>query len=397
MEKNKKKKTKKWIRPRHKFYFWILRIVFYPILKIRYKYVYKREDKAVPKKCIIMCNHQATLDPAFMILPLHRPIYFIMSEDLFTLGPISSIIRHVIAPISKAKSKSDINTIRQTLKVLGEGGTVAIYPSGNRSLSGKEWHIDFSTAKLVKMAKAPLVLYNICGCYGSDPRWGKGVRKGKTTMELKKVISAEQIQEMSLDEIYNEIVTALDVDDRSLNVNFKSKRSAEFVERALYYCPHCHSFNTLTSKGKILSCKNCDFKAEYGEDLLFKQIEGELPYSTIREWFDAQQIFLKERAGETDQTLFSDELVLSRTIKDFKRDKKQKSSISANRDGVIVKTESGKVYDVKFNEIYGATILGKRKINFYLPDDIVLQIKGNETFNSVKYLHLYECTKEADK
>ncbi len=393
----KKNKTKKWIRPRHKIYFFFIRVVFYPILKIRYRCKFKREDKLVPKKCIIMCNHQATLDPAFLVLTLRRPIYFIMSEDLFTLGFASKIIKHVIAPISKSKSKSDINTIRQTLKVLGEGGTVAVYPSGNRSLSGKEWDIDISAAKLVKMAKVPLALYNICGCYGSDPRWGKGVRKGKVVTSLKKVLTPEQINQMSVEEIHAEIVKTLDVDDSALNVNFKSKHRAEYLERALYYCPQCKSFNTLTSNGAEFGCTNCDFKVEYGEDLTFKPISGELPYGTVREWFDEQKQALFSEVKKAEADLFSDQKVLARTIVNFKRDKKQTASITANRDGVVVLTENGNRYDAKFSEIYGATILGKKKINFYLPNDIVLQIKGDERFCSVKYLHLYEAYKTEDK
>ena len=393
----KKKKTKKWIKFRHKVVFFLLRPLFCLFLKKRYKLKVNKEEKKVPAPSIIMCNHQCTLDPFFLCFSLRRPVYFVMSEDLFTLGFISKVLVWLLAPISKSKSKSDINTVRQTLKVLGEGGTVCIYPSGNRSLSGKEWDIDISAAKLVKMAKVPLVLYNLKGGYGADPRWGKGVRKGKTEIGVNKIITAEQIKEMSAEELHAEIVNALDVDDASLNVNFKSKHRAEYLERALYYCPQCKSFNTLTSNGVEFGCTNCDFKAEYGEDLTFKRISGELPYKTVREWFDVQKQALFSEVKNTDTDLFSDQNVLARTIIKFKRDKNQTASITANKDGVVVLTENGNRYDVKFSEIYGATILGKKKINFYLPNDIVLQVKGDERFCSVKYLHLYEAHKTEDK
>ena len=393
MEKTKKVKKKKWIKGRHRVVFFLLRGIFYPILKIRYKLKYKKEEKKLPSPCIVMCNHQATFDPFFISITLRRPVYFIISEDLFTLGFISKLIVWLIAPISKSKSKSDINTIRQTLKVLGEGGTVALFPSGNRTLSGREWEIDVSTAKLVKMAKVPLVLYNICGGYGTEPRWGKGVRKGRLEVGVKTIITPEQIKEMSVEELHAKIVEALDVDDSKLNARFKSKRSAEHLERALYYCPECSSFNTLTSKGKILSCSNCGFKTEYGEDLKFKAISGELPFSTVREWYDAQAVKLLEYAKTTDEELFSDK-VIARTIKNYKRDKESRANISATKKSVFVKTDDGKNYELSLNDIYGATVLGKRKINFYLDGDVVLQIEGDQTFSAIKYLYLYQFNKE---
>ena len=387
------KPPKKWVKFRHKAVFKLLRGVMAGYFKLKYGLKSSNDQKKVPSPCIVMCNHQAVMDPFFLSTAFRRPIYFVMSEDLFTLGFTSKLIRWLVEPIPKSKSKSDINTIRYTLKVLKEGGTVGLFPSGNRTLSGREWKIDVGAAKLVKMAKVPLALFNLKGGYGSDPRWGGSVRKGKITASTVKVLSTEEIRDMSVEELHREIVTALDVDDTTIGVKFKSKKSAEYLERALYYCPNCGSFNTLRSKGKFLGCTACDLKAEYTEDLAFKPISGNLTFKTVREWYDEQELKLKEKAADSSDVLFFDDVEV-RLIENYKRKKLGDGKITASKTGVDVQTKKGKAFDVKFGEIAGCTVLGKRKINFYLDDGLTLQIKGSKRFSGLKYLHLYNFYKE---
>ena len=84
-----------------------------------------------------------------------------------------------------------MQAIRDCLRVLKEGGAVGIFPEGNRTLTGAQWEMTDSVAKFVKLSKVPLVLYNIEGGYGSDPRWGVSKRKGKMRGYVKLGITAE--------------------------------------------------------------------------------------------------------------------------------------------------------------------------------------------------------------
>ena len=86
---------------------------------------------------------------------------------------------------------------------------------------------------------------------------------------------------------------------------------------------------------------------------------------------------------------------LKRIIYDKKRHDLGRAEIIASNYGVKIRLKNGELFDLKFEDLYGVTILGKRKINFYLPDGKTLQLKGSKRFNSVKYLHLYEFITEA--
>ena len=183
----KESKKERWTKPRHKAVFAFLRAVMTPFFKLKYNY------RAIPAPkidgpCLILNNHQATMDPFFVAASFKRPLYFFASDDLFNLK-VSPLIRWLVNPIPKSKSLSDLNAVRTALKVFREGGAVSIAPEGNRTLSGRLWEMNDSIAKLAKLSKVPVVIYNLFGGYGTDPRWGDGIRRGtKYEGRVKRII-----------------------------------------------------------------------------------------------------------------------------------------------------------------------------------------------------------------
>ena len=144
------------------------------------------------------------------------------------------------------------------------------------------------------------------------------------------------------------------------------------------------------SDKEFITCKNCDFKAEYATNLTFKPITGELPYDCVKAWFDDQSKKLDE---VKDSITLSDEKVQMRMIDGHKRDKLVECDITADKNALSVIIDGVKT-DYPYSDLYGVTVLGKKKINYYLSNGLVLQIKGFDRFNSIKYLDLYELYKK---
>ena len=191
-----KKKQKHWVKKRHAAVFAFLRFAMAPFLWLRYHY---RAEKAPIRKgpCIVLSNHQATMDPFFISKAFPFQLYFYASDDLFNLK-VSPLIRYLAAPIPKSKSVADLKAVMISLRVLREGGAIGITPEGNRTLSGRLWEIGDSVAKLVKTAKVPLVLFNLCGGYGTDPRWGVKIRRGtKFVGRVRRILTPEEYAGMS--------------------------------------------------------------------------------------------------------------------------------------------------------------------------------------------------------
>lgn len=107
------------------------------------------------------------------------PVYYVASEDLFSNGFVSGLLRYAVAPIPIRKQTTDIRSVMNCIKVAKEGGTIAIAPEGNRTFSGRTEYIKPSIVGLVRVLKLPVAFIRIEGGYGVQPRWSDVVRKGK--------------------------------------------------------------------------------------------------------------------------------------------------------------------------------------------------------------------------
>lgn len=379
-----------WVKSRHKAVYAFFKPIFRLYTKQRYNF------NAVPSglkkgSYLIMSNHQASFDPIFLALSFDFPIYYFASDDLFTHKFISPALKFLVAPIPKSKSMKDLQAVRDCVQVLKEGGSVGLFPEGNRTYTGKPWAIDISAAKLAKIARVPLVLYNLSGGYGSDPRFAHSVRKGKITGEAVKVLQPEEYMKMSNEQLLEIIVNTLDVDELHPKTPFKSKQSAEYLERVLYYCPDCKKEGYLHSQGNIFFCKNCGLSVKYTEYLRFETVKGYCPFQNIKEWHDEQFLRLKERVKKTEnnnkETFFTDTNVRLMVYRKGRRKQKlDKGSLVITADKLTLHGKTDIVFEIK--NITAMTVLGKNKINFYTEDNIY-QLKGEKRFNALKYLRLF--------
>ncbi|PWM72403.1 MAG: hypothetical protein DBX59_06395 [Bacillota bacterium] len=379
-----KKKKNIWVKKRHARVYAFLRVALAPIMRIKYRYKPIKSD--LPKgPYLILSNHQASMDPFWVSKSFRFQIYFFASDDIFNLK-VSPIIEYLVAPIPKSKSLTDLQAVKDALRVLREGGAVGVFPEGNRTLSGGQWEMGDSIAKLVKVSKVPLVLYNLCGGYGTDPRWGGKIRRGtKYVGFVKRVVQPEEYAAMSVEELFALIKKELDVNDALSGERYKSRRRAEYIERALYLCPECGGVSTFVSHKTHFRCAECGTSAEYTEDMkISPPIAG---YRRILEWFEweKKEIAARVLAGER----VSDEGVLFRESIKFKRKKKlDGSGVAIDKDNLYVTGGAAEqVYPLK--DIVALTMVGKKKFNFYYGNRI-LQIKGDKRFCAVKYAHIFD-------
>lgn len=298
MQEKKTKKQNLWVKKRHARVFAFLRFAMGGFMRIKYHY---KAEKAPIKEgpCLILHNHQATMDPFFVSMAFRFPVYFIASDDLFNLK-VSPLIRYLAAPIPKSKSMKDLAAVKNAMRVLKEGGAVGIAPEGNRTFSGRQWEtVPDAIAKLVKTAKVPVVLFNLCGGYGTDPRWGHSVRRGtKFVGRVKRILYPEEYKDMSVEELYSLILKEINVVDADSGERYKSRKRAEYIERALYMCPVCKKIGSYYSKGTHFTCTRCGATAEYTQQLTIEPPIG--GFTKVYEWFDWERKEIAPRllAGE---------------------------------------------------------------------------------------------------
>ena len=386
-----KKKQKHWVKKRHAAVFAFLRFAMAPFLWLRYHY---RAEKAPIRKgpCIVLSNHQATMDPFFISKAFPFQLYFYASDDLFNLK-VSPLIRYLAAPIPKSKSVADLKAVMISLRVLREGGAIGITPEGNRTLSGRQWEMGDSVAKLVKTAKVPLVLFNLCGGYGTDPRLGVKIRRGtKFVGRVRRILTPEEYAGMSDEELFGIIKNELDVDDTLSGERYKSRRRAEYIERALYMCPVCGSIGTIHSHGTGFCCTSCKTEAEYTEDLKISPPVG--GYSRIYEWYEweRQEIVRRILGGEK---ISDGDILFRESVKLQKKIKLPGNTVTLDKDSLMI-SGGGTETRYPLAEIDAITAVGKKKFNFYYKGKI-LQVKGGKRFCAIKYVHAFDGIRAARK
>lgn len=384
----KNTKKKKWIHSRHTVVRNLLYVILYPYCRLKYGIRVEKFRQQGDRPYLILLNHQTPFDQFFVGMSFRGPVYYVATEDIFSLGWISSAIRWLIAPIPIKKQTTDINAVMTCMRVAREGGTIAMAPEGNRTYSGKTEYMNSAIAPLVKKMKLPVVLYRIEGGYGSQPRWSDGVRKGKMRSYVHRVIEPEEYAGMTNEELVQCIQTGLYVNEGKADGEFRSEKRAEYLERAIYVCPYC-GLSEFESSGNQVCCKKCGRAVTYGTD---KKLTGEgfdFPFSFVTEWYDYQKDFLNREDLRmfTETPVYRDTANISEVIV-YKNKKllRKDARIALYGDRIVFDEGCDNEMVIAFCNTEAISVLGRNKLNIYY-DRHVYQLKGGKRFNALKYVN----------
>ena len=383
------KKQKKWTLLRHKVVRVVIGAAFSPIVRAKYGIKIERFKEEGKRPYLVLYNHQTAYDQFFVGLAFARPVYYVASEDIFSLGALSSLIRFLVNPIPIKKQTTDPRAVINCIKVAKEGGTIAIAPEGNRTYSGRPVYIKPTIAQLAKHLKLPIAIFKIEGGYGVHPRWSDVVRRGKMRAGVSRVIEPEEAAALSDSELAELIGRELYVDEARADREYKSAHLAEYLERAMYVCPDC-GLSEFESHGDVIECKKCKRRVRYTKTTELSGIDKPFPFRFVADWYDYQCAYINslntlEMSGKV---IYSDVANLSEVILYKKKQpiaKNAKIALMCDRMTVSFGNET---LDLPFSSASSITVLGKNKLNVYFGDK-VYQLKGDERFCALKYVNLY--------
>ena len=317
-------------------------------------------------------------------------VYYVASEDLFSNGFTSKLIKFLVAPIPIKKQTTDMRAILNCIKVAREGGTIAMAPEGNRTYSGKTEYMNPAIVKMAKKFKLPIALLRIEDGYGIHPRWSDVLRKGSMHASVTRVIEPEEYANLKPAELFQLIEEGLYVDEAVADGTFRHPKRAEYLERAIYVCPFC-GLAEFESKGHLVTCKKCGRTVEYGED---KRLTGQgfdFPFQFVGPWYDYQKQYVNslDTTKFTEEPLYRDTASFSEVIVYQKKVPLRKDcAVSLYGDRIVLDEGSGNDMVLPFEEITAAACLGRNKLNIYHGKQ-VYQFKGGKRFNALKYVHIY--------
>ena len=87
------KNDNRWIRFRHTVVVNILRYTLGIYTRIKYGIKIEKFKDQGDRPYLILMNHQTAFDQFFVGMTFRRPVYYMASEDLFSMGWVSRLIR----------------------------------------------------------------------------------------------------------------------------------------------------------------------------------------------------------------------------------------------------------------------------------------------------------------
>ncbi len=309
--------------------------LLWPYLKLRYKIhvIGKEEFKKIKPPYIIISNHGAAIDPLFLAGAVYpRLINFVGGYAYFQNKKLKWFLNEIGA-IPKFQYQTDLVAMRKMTQVTKEG-ILGLFPAGRMPSCGTGFPIPDSLAKLIKICKVPIVEARINGSYMSKPKWASSIRRGKVEIKLTELFSANQVSELSVEDMTNIINKHLAFNDyewqRDKMIAYRGKKLAENLETTLYRCPQCGVEFEMISNGNELKCQKCGFSVKVNNTGYFADNEY---FEHPQQWYEWQRESVDDYIKNKDFE-FVDQATL-KGIKDGSIQEIGKGTIKLNYQGFV--------------------------------------------------------------
>lgn len=249
----------------------------------------KHNCEGLKSPFLILCNHGSFVDFPLVvkaIFPL-RTSWVISIEEF--IG--KEWLMRGVGGIYKRKFTSDMTVVRHILNALTRQKVCCtIYPEARFSLAGINEQIDGALGKLAKKAKVPVCVFIAKGNFIRSPQWNKHpYRKVPIECSFTQIVTREEVEKLSADEIQKRIEAAFVYDDyayiRDRKLPMKCDQRAQNIHKILYQCPVCKTEFSTDSKGSKIWCSHCGAIWEMDDFGVLHRENGEDVFTHVPDWY----------------------------------------------------------------------------------------------------------------
>ena len=242
---------------------------------------------------ILLSNHMQWMDfPILFHATYPEKVNIVGANHVYYKTPF---ILEKFGCMCTRKFTADLSLVRNCHKVLQEYRDIfAMFPEARYSPDGTQSILPPAIGKLAKKNKVPVVILLNHGNFLNQPFWSHyKFRKVPFYATMKQVITAEDVEKLSVEQINRIIEKEFQYDDykwqKDNNILITEKYRADGLHRILYQCPHCMTEGKMTSKGVHLACEHCKKQWEMTELGELKALQGETEFSHIPDWYKWQR------------------------------------------------------------------------------------------------------------
>lgn len=259
----------------------------------------RNEIKGVKGPFVVIANHQAQFDFVNLIGATHRPMAFVISHSFYSTLPVRGLMDK-IGVIPKQQFQTALSDMKRIKAVLDAGRPVALYPAGLMCEDGLSTPIPQATYKFLKWLGVDVYMARTSGAYFVQPKWGKGLRAGRTYMDIYKLFDKQELETLPVEEVKRRTDEALLFDayreQETYRVKYRGSNVAG-LQNVLYRCPHCGKEFTVALRDKqTLACESCGFSATADAYSLLHTADGQ-PLS-VSDWSRETFANLKKQVAE---------------------------------------------------------------------------------------------------
>lgn len=141
---------------------------------------------------VLATNHASYLDPMVAGCPLYfRHIRF-MARDTLAGSRLLGWWMRQVGVVLIDRSRGDVAGLKESLRVLREGGVICVFPEGTRTLTGKLRHPKGGVGFLMAKAAVPVVPAYISGTFKAMPKGARWIRPARITVRYGEPILPER-------------------------------------------------------------------------------------------------------------------------------------------------------------------------------------------------------------
>ncbi len=223
----------------------------------------RNELAGVKGPYVVIANHQAALDFVNLIGVVRRRMTFVISHSFYNSLPIKGILNR-LQVIPKQQFQTTVRDMKRMKAVIDAGQPLVIYPAGLMCEDGLSTPIPKATYKFLKWLGADVYVARTTGTYFSMPKWGKGLRPGRTYLDVYQLFTKEQLADASVEQVKERTDRALLFDayreQEELRIKYKNNNQIAGLENVLYMCPHCRTeYSVQVKDGHTFYCTRCGF------------------------------------------------------------------------------------------------------------------------------------------
>ena len=322
--------------------------------------------------CFLIWNHLSRLDHLFTMKATYPTRYNMVAgySEFFRFHLYIVFILNQILP--KKVFTQDFGGMRAINSILRQNGVVTFAPEGMSSIYGVNQPVVPGTGRFLQHYGLPVYYLQLRGQYLTSTKHYLEERKGRTEAELSLLYTPEKLNEMTPEEIENDLNRLFRHDDyawgKEQGIHWKMHgRSCEHLHEICYSCLRCGADLTMEGHGDTIRCRACGNEAKVDDTYAFVPADDTCVFpESPSKWVEQERVKIIRAIRADENYSFSENVTVGK-LPEYKTIRKKKTSVPCgsgritwDHQGIHFRgTKDGKEwnFDLGYETVYSLVIM----------------------------------------